>query len=247
VDTGEPVDDLLLAESSVPTAVGAPLPAGPADPLRPEDDPDALPEHRSLHWVASGIAPTGQATGVVIGHEPGTDLRDLAIIPTLLRTWTVRRAGGGPVGRLRITRHDLRRHRRRRGPERALVLVLDHTARRGWDCAPGLAPHLRWAYDQIAAVSVIELGHLGAAEPLRPERYRARSVADRRIVTSLNRAEVGSALRRVEHLASGWSDVTEPVDSARWTRWWRSATTRRSKRGCSGTGHGSGVETGRLR
>jgi len=177
-----------LAEISAPEIVaGGSTDLGYAASLYPEDDPEAVPEAKSLQWNAGGRLPVGRSGGAVIGHESAGDLRDLAVVPTLLRAfWRCRRADGTAT-RLHIIRDDLRRHRREHRAQRLLVLVLDHTARRDWDCSAGVAASLRWAYEQTAAVSVIEFGHRGAADELRPERYRARSVVDHRIMISFGR------------------------------------------------------------
>lgn len=185
-------DAATFVEHPTYTTIGGPADFEPIDPLRPEDDPESLPAPNSLHRVVTGTRRARRRDGVIIGHERGTDLEDLAIIPTLFAAARRQWSAGRTTQRLRIARGDLRRHRRRRDAEHALVLVLDHTARRGWDCGPGLAPHLRWAYDRSATVSVIEFGHLDCLDELRPERYRIRTAADRRILVSLTRSP-GSA------------------------------------------------------
>lgn len=190
---GDADDSAPFVEHPADTTIGGPAGFEPIDPLRPEDDPESLPAPRSLHWVVPGRRQARRRDGVVIGHERSTDVEDLAIVPTLFEAALRRRWSAGPKAeRLRIARVDLRRYRRRHDPEHALVLVLDHTARRGWDCGPGLAPHLNWAYDRSATVSIVEFGHLDSVDELRPERYRTRTVADRRILASLTRAP-GSA------------------------------------------------------
>ncbi|MEW2144209.1 hypothetical protein AB0869_15500 [Micromonospora vinacea] len=161
------------------------------DLLHPEDDPESIPEPRSLRWAPGPGSAAQRYRGPIIGNEASTVLRDLAVVPTLFRAlWRIRSravARGERNSPLRITRPDLRTYRREQRPQRVLVLVLDHTVR-DWDGTPGLAPHLRWAYENAAAVSVIEFGHRGSRDELRPERYRARSIVDRRIVASLDRA-----------------------------------------------------------
>jgi magnesium chelatase subunit D len=207
-----------FAELSSPEAVAEEHASlGHAESLYPEDDPEAVPEARSLQWSTAGLLPTGRAMGTVTGHESTRALRDLAVIPTLFRAVWRCRAANHTTGRLLIAAEDLRRYRREEGARRLLVLVIDHTCRRDWDCSPGLASHLRWAYEHSAAVSVIEFGHRGSVDELRPERYRARSVVDPRVVTSFSRRP-GSAsplaaaidlaaeeLRRFMH--RGWAAV----------------------------------------
>ncbi|GAB3831886.1 hypothetical protein GCM10027610_023010 [Dactylosporangium cerinum] len=168
--------------------------------------------------MVPGRRQASRRDGVIIGHERGNDLEDLAIIPTLFAAARRRRwSAGGRAGGLRIARIDLRRHRRRHDSEHALVLVLDHTARRGWDCGPGLAPHLRWAYDRSSTVSLVEFGHADCVDELRPERYRARTIVDPRVVVSLTRAPgsaspLAAALRLASEelrgvMRRGWAPV----------------------------------------
>ncbi|MFI5914337.1 hypothetical protein [Dactylosporangium sp. NPDC051541] len=220
-DAAPAFDEVVLPEPAPAVEVGAPLVFAYHDQLHPEESPGALAEPRLLRWSVTGRAHTYRPIGTVVGHERGTDFRDLAVVPTLLqslvRTWATARRTGREAGRPAVELPDLRRRRRRYGPQSTLVLVLDHSAARDWDASPGLAPHLRWAYDQGAAVSVIEFGHAGSDDELRPERYRARSIADPRIVDSLRRPPgaasplaaavelAGEELRR--HMHRGWASV----------------------------------------
>jgi magnesium chelatase subunit D len=161
------------------------------DFLYPEDDPESVPKPYSLRWGAPTRSGIGQPTGTIVGDDPATSARDLAIVATLVRA--LRRAKRhGTVSRVNLIRDDLRQNRREQRSRRLLLLVLDHTSRRNWDCSPGLAEHLRWAYDHDAAVSVIELGHHGAVDPLRPERFHVRSVVDPRIMTIFDRLPGGA-------------------------------------------------------
>jgi magnesium chelatase subunit D len=122
---------------------------------------------------------------------------DIALVPTLLEAakfHALRPAGNGVT----IQREDWRRYRRGCTPNRLLVLVLDHTCRRGWDWIPALSAYLQWAYVQRAAVCVVDLGHADTAEPLHAERYLAASVRDPRVMRSLSRGA-----GRATPLASG--------------------------------------------
>ena len=218
---GRDIDDFVLAEPSTPADAVAPIEVAYLDPLRPEDAPDALPQPHSLRWAVTGVPATRRAIGTIIGHEPSADLHDLALIPTLihalLRTWSSGLPRITARTRPTVRRQDLRRYQRKHGPHCALVLVLDHTALRSWDCSPGLAPHLQWAYHQAATVSMVEFGHDDSPDELRPERYQAASVADPRIARSLRRspgvasplaAGVELAVHELRrHMHRGWASV----------------------------------------
>lgn len=221
-ETETDIDDLVLAESNAAAAeVEPPVALARLDTLHPEDSPDALPEPRSLRWAVTGKTAARRPDGMIVGHERSADLRDLAVVPTLLealrRTWSAAKHSGMQMGRPVVQFHDLRKHRRKHGPHHALVLVVDHSVRRNWDGSPGLAPHLRWAYDQGATVSVVEFGHADSRDELRPERYRSRSIADPQIFASLHRSPGAASplaaaielaaeeLRR--HMHRGWASV----------------------------------------
>ncbi|RKN08583.1 hypothetical protein [Streptomyces radicis] len=180
---------------------GAPVPLEPAT-VRPaggdrgpypEDDPEALPRFGSLRAPrASSVARAGAgpSRGHPVGVRPARDLRDVALIPTLLeaaRFQRIRRARGRRSEGLLVNAADLRQYRRRPDSGRALVLVLDHSCHAGWDWAPALAPHLRWSYQHNASVSVVEFGHRDAADELTAERYRVDSLLHPRVLASLNR------------------------------------------------------------
>ncbi|MDT0343877.1 hypothetical protein [Streptomyces litchfieldiae] len=172
----------------------APAPAGhdPRSPY-PEDDPQALPRFGSLRAPRPSRHRTGLLRGHPAGLRPARELRDLALVPSLVEAAKFQRirrpAAAGPGrGGLIVSPGDLRQYRRRPDSGRALLLVLDHSCRTGWDWAPALAPYLRWGYYSNAAVSVVEFGHRDAAAELAAERYRADSLLDPRILVSLNRA-----------------------------------------------------------
>ena len=157
----------------------------------PEDEPEALPTITSLRVGGQRRVLPHRLGGQPIGIAPAFDLHDLAIVATVLEAakfQAVRRQrGGAGDGRLIISAADLRRYRRRPEPGAALVLVLDHSCRRGWDWTPGMAPYLRWAYHENAAVTVIEFGHRETKAELSAERYRASSLSDPQVLASLDR------------------------------------------------------------
>lgn len=158
----------------------------------PEDTPGAIAEYASLQEQWQRTSQRQATHGHVIGSEPTQNLTDLAIVPTVFEAAKFRllRQSGSPNAgpQALITRSDLRRYRYQPRPDTGIVLVLDHTSHREWDFASALAPYLRWAYVQHAALSVVELGYHGAVNELRASAYRASSVLDGRISASLSRA-----------------------------------------------------------
>lgn len=160
-------------------------------PLYPEDGPDALAEYASLREPWHPRSHASATRGQTVGTEPARDIADLALLASAVEAAKYRRVrqqdrlDGEP--RLTIRASDLRQHRRRPRPDTVLVLVLDHTCRRGWDWSAALAPYLRWAHVRHAALTVVELGHRDTADELRAERYRTTNVLDVRLATSLER------------------------------------------------------------
>lgn len=158
----------------------------------PEDAADALPRLGTLGPAGPRRTLATRRRGRPLGVRPAFDLRDLAIVATVVeaakyqRVRRANRPGGG--GRLLISPADLRRPRRRPEPGSALVLVLDHSCWRHFDRAPGMAAFLRGAHRDDSAVSVIELGHRDNPAELSAVRYRARSLLDPRVLASLDRA-----------------------------------------------------------
>ncbi|MBO3739165.1 hypothetical protein [Actinoplanes flavus] len=187
--TGPAAHPAALTERQVVPVPGdtldpADLYADPNAILYPEDDPEALPSPEPLRLPPPSRARRNGPAGAVLGSEPTRGLDDLAVVPTLLTALRFR-----PVrdGRLQFRPGDLRRHRRRPEPASALILVLDHSCLRTWNADAAMAPFLRWAFRQRAAVSVVEFGHADAADPLQATRYRVRDIADPRVAASLNR------------------------------------------------------------
>ncbi|MFD7734930.1 hypothetical protein ACFV6F_31680 [Kitasatospora phosalacinea] len=224
-----------VERSAVAAPEPRPLPAEPAPVAAalaaspyPEDDPTALPPFASLradHRRPGTDRPTG---GHRTGVRPARDLHGIALVPTLLEAakfQAVRAPDGGPGRsaertRLTVSAADLRQYRHARDSGRTLLLVLDHSCRTGWDPAPALAPHLRWAHRQNAAVTVVEFGHRGAPTESAAERYRAASLLDPRIPASVGRAPglasplahaldlVAQELRRLKRRARGGHQET---------------------------------------
>jgi len=133
----------------------------------------------------------GAARGLAVGTEPTQNFVDISFVATVLEAakfTPIRHARRHDSGtELLIWGSDLRRYRRQPEPDTAVVVVLDHTARREWDWTEALAPYLRWAYAQRSAVTIVESGHADCADELRAEAYTARTVLDPRVTISLNR------------------------------------------------------------
>ncbi|MEU4161505.1 hypothetical protein [Actinoplanes sp. NPDC026670] len=181
---GQPLRPALT--SVLPPAAGPA--AVPEQMLYPEDSPDALPDFASLRppWQRAGTRRPGR--GPVIGTEPAGRPVDIAYLATVLEAAKFRRIRHGAAAPLRIHASDLRSNRRQPQPDAALVLLLDHTSRRGWDVTAALAPYLGWAYTRRAAVSLIELGHRDAVSELQAERRRLSGVLDPALNVALDRA-----------------------------------------------------------
>ncbi|MGW5416926.1 hypothetical protein [Actinomadura geliboluensis] len=156
----------------------------------PEDEGAAEREPGSLR--PEPVARVGgPGRGPRIGVRPAQDVRDLAVTATVLEAarYQALRCDGHWASDhpLHISPLDLRSYRRAGQPGRLLVLLLDHTAKNGWDWYPALAPHLLWAYTRRAAVCVVEVG---AAEPrneTRAERFVTTGLLDPRVAQALER------------------------------------------------------------
>ena len=162
-----------------------------ATTIYPEDQSDSVAEYASLREPWQRRSQLRALRGPTIGTEPTWELADIALPATVLEAakfQAIRRvAAGNAWAGMLIWGSDLRRYRRRLQADTAVVLVLDHTCRRGWDWSAALQPYLRWAYTQRAALTVVEFGHQGCADELRAEAYRSGSVLDGRIAASLER------------------------------------------------------------
>ncbi|MFF5306726.1 hypothetical protein ACFY5F_45970 [Streptomyces sp. NPDC013161] len=157
----------------------------------PEDEPSAFPPFASLRPARRPTAGASTTRHHAAGVRPARSLRSLAVVATVfeaakfqhLRRTALRPGGHG----LAIRAADLREYRPGGQSESALVLVLDHSSRATEAAAPALAPHLRWAYRQGAAVSIVEFGHQDTSDELAAEHYRAATLLDPRVVRSLTR------------------------------------------------------------
>lgn len=159
----------------------------------PEDDPEAIAPFASLRSVYQP-APGTQATHRhEAGVRPARTAGALAVVATLLEAakfQTVRHITDSSPSSRRFIVHatDLREYRSSNRSNWVLVLVVDHSSQATQVGAPALAPFLRWAHQQNAAVSVIEFGHQDAADELVAEHYCATSVLDPRVPGSLARS-----------------------------------------------------------
>ncbi|MFF4397974.1 hypothetical protein [Streptomyces sp. NPDC001480] len=194
------------AAPAVPTPVAEPEPPLPLSPTPvaprvpptpapyPEDSPDALPQPGSLRPPGRRRTAAKRLNGRPVGTMRARDVHDLALVPSMVeaaksRLLTADRPDGPDSldGPLALRAENLRQYRRRPEPAHALVLVLDHSCR-DWDPAPALAPHLRWAYESNAAVTVVEFGHRTAELELCAERFRAPSLLHPGLVEAFERA-----------------------------------------------------------
>jgi magnesium chelatase subunit D len=164
-------------------------PEASADWPYPEDHPDALAPHESLlDPRSSRPVAARRPQGRPIGTRHASDLRDIAVVATLLEAAKFQRLRGPAAGgRLVIWPTDLREYRHQPSPAAALVLVIDHSCWAGWDKDTLIGPYLYRAYHENAAVSVVELGRRDAKPELRAVSYRTRSLLDPRVADSLDR------------------------------------------------------------
>ncbi|MFF7447994.1 MULTISPECIES: magnesium chelatase [unclassified Streptomyces] len=201
----DPVPDDALAAQ--PSGAAVAVPAGPAEALDtfaadtgdgvgspfPEDDARLLREFAPLRIPWQRRPEPSSARGPVIGVRSATALRDLAFVATAIeaakhQNLPGRRAlRGDGEGRLVVLPGDFRSYARLPVAERMLVLLLDHTCRRGWDWQPALAPYLQWAYTGRASICVVEVGSRDAAHEFRADHFVARSVLDPRVGRALHR------------------------------------------------------------
>ncbi|MFF4505003.1 hypothetical protein [Streptomyces sp. NPDC001401] len=202
----------LPAAPVTPPATAPPYPYPNSDPY-PEDSPDALPQLGSLRPPGRRRSAARRLQGRPVGTMRANDVHDLALVPSMIQAATSRLLQPEhpehpesaahaehqeqpthpehPNRPLALRAVDLRQYRRRPEPAHALVLVLDHSCR-DWDPAPALAPHLRWAYETNAAVTVVEFGHRTAELDLCAERVRVPSLLDPAVLDTFDR-EPGTA------------------------------------------------------
>ncbi|WP_335977221.1 magnesium chelatase [Streptomyces sp. CA2R106] len=175
-------------EPLTPFADPAPARPEPGGPY-PEDEAEPLREYAPLRAAWRRASGPAADRGPVTGIRRATDLRDLALVPTVIEAAKHQRLPGRvrDRGALAITAGDLRSHARAAEPERMLVLLLDHTSRPGPDWQQAIAPYVQWAYAARATVAVVEVGGAPTADELRAHTFHARNVLDPRLAEALER------------------------------------------------------------
>jgi magnesium chelatase subunit D len=207
----EPAPATMPASFAAPVPVKAPVAeAGPAtlgqEPVLPDPEQvfpvallpppypeDTEPPAREAYPLQipplHDRNPAGSG-GVPIGTRRAHDLRDLAVVSTVLQAAKFQRvrpsrpSGGG----FRVTPADLRAYRRIPVPRQVLGLVLDYTALADCRWQEALLPHLTWAYVSRASVCLVQVGARGAPEPLRAEQFTARNLLSPRVRAALEAA-----------------------------------------------------------
>lgn len=162
---------------------------GSAD-VYPEDDAPVKRDAEPLRFPQRQRGGTTVPSGVVVGVEPAAELRDIAVLPSIVEALKLQparlRLDPRAPGRLLLAPGDLRSYVRAPAPETMLALLLDYTCRGDWDWTGALMPFLRWAYIHRATISIAKVGAREAASELRAERIRARSLLDPGVAASLN-------------------------------------------------------------
>ncbi len=131
----------------------------PADDPYPEDTQPIAYEAASLQLPPRYFVGTRSDRGPIIGVEPTTTLRDLALVNTLMHALLFQSFRRSPDStRLVLRWDDLRKYRRAAEPERLLLLLLDYTcldlARR----QRAIIPYLSQAYIDRASITVVQVG-----------------------------------------------------------------------------------------
>jgi magnesium chelatase subunit D len=161
-------------EEPQPVATLAPLEVERTTPVQREHAPLRLPSFQ-------GGRVSAKERGPVIGTRPTLNLRDLAVVPTMLAAAPYQRLRRKQAGRPRsrkllLTHSDLRAWLRSPIAQHLLVLVLDFTTEAPNHWQRALLPHLSEAYVERAQVCIIQVGAQGAENELRAQRVLARNV-----------------------------------------------------------------------
>lgn len=160
----------------------------PTDPY-PEDGAPIEREFASLRLPLLRQNRATSGRGVVIGVQRANDLRDLALVNTLLAA-----APFQPIRhkyrqmdnhRLLLSAADLRCYRRESGLEQLLLILLDYTSLHDCDWMQALLPYLRWAYIERASIGIVQVGMANPAHEYRAELVNAHSILVSSIATSL--------------------------------------------------------------
>jgi magnesium chelatase subunit D len=164
-----------------------------------EDTAPSQREYADLRYLTARRSKRRRGEGPIIGIEKADALIDLSITATIFEAAKFRRVrckNNPSLGdSLVITPPDLRKYRRSAKPDRMLILLIDHTCIQAHEeresrvveaIEDTLAAHLRWAYLERAAVSVIEVGRSDAANELCAKKVSAESVIAARIGAALD-------------------------------------------------------------
>jgi magnesium chelatase subunit D len=187
--------DMVRITSDEPKVLpGTPLSdVAPSGDPYPEDDTDPQREPNMLRVEWQSPTDYRQQRGHPIGSQPTRGFRDLALTSTILEAAKYQalrcetRLHHRSRHSIHVTGADLRSYRRSPVPGRLLVLLVDHTCRRGWDWYAALAPYLQWAYAARAYVGVVEVGAADAADELRARAFLAHNLLDPRVAAALER------------------------------------------------------------
>lgn len=164
--------------------------------LYPEDQPRRQAAE-PLRLPARRFAASASASGPIIGTEPADTVNDLAIVATLIAAapWQpLRRQARPDLAERALLLHpgDLRRNRRAPVIEQLLVLVLDYTCRADSNWVAALFPHILWAYQQRAAVTLVQVGAATASNELQAHALSVPNVLVPQLNAAIN-AEAGAA------------------------------------------------------
>ncbi|MFN8464005.1 MAG: hypothetical protein U0X20_00580 [Caldilineaceae bacterium] len=190
----------------------------PASELFGEDHApvDRLNDSLRLHDAHRSVR--ARQLGLVIGSEPATDLRDLAITATLLEAakyQSVRRSLRRSPGGLAILPSDLRQHRRLQIPQQTLVLLVDYTALRTEDWPKRLMRHLQWAYAERASVHLIRVGAYKDGQELKADHTYFRTLLAPNFVPLLFQSASGRATPLAHGLALAQQTLLHLLQSGR--------------------------------
>ncbi|NMG18978.1 hypothetical protein [Brasilonema bromeliae] len=151
----------------------------PVNPY-PEDEAPIEREAASLRLPPRRFRASAAARGVIIGVEKATNMRDLALVRTLLEAakfQPIRQQGKThSQRRLVLSLTDLHSYRRAPVAEQMLMLVLDHTCLLDCNWQEELLPYLNWAYVERASVCLIQVGAAQASHELRAYQVMAQNI-----------------------------------------------------------------------
>ncbi len=148
----------------------------------PEVHAEVEREHASLQPPLVRFGRRLEGAGMAIGVRPTSDVREIALLPTLFVAAAFQPGRKQAAGREEddprwmIEEMDLRAWRRAAVPQELLVLVLDATSYGRSDWPGALVPYIRRAYIDRAAVCLVLVGAAGTENELSAERILARNV-----------------------------------------------------------------------